>query len=134
MDEYLHQYNKTVNSGILKCCLFNPRSVKNKALSIMDYCIEFDLDMLLLTETWLFGNIKDDVILSDLVPPNYDIFHQARQGEKGQGGGLALIHKKGINITCITNLRGCDSFEHMEVKCIYNNISLNVLIVYRPPL
>jgi len=43
-----------------------------------------DLDALVITETWLTGNVSDQEIIGDLTPAGF-LFHRA-----------ARIHKKGV--------------------------------------
>ena len=51
------------------CCL-NARSVKNKALSVADFVIYRDIDVLALSETWL-GTDTDNKVINELVPSGY---------------------------------------------------------------
>ena len=37
----------------IKTCSVNPRPVKNKTISLCDYIISYDFDIVALTETWL---------------------------------------------------------------------------------
>ena len=47
---------------MLGCCVLNARSVKNKALSIHDLISENNLDILVLTETWLTADSPDKIV------------------------------------------------------------------------
>ena len=58
-----------VNS--LKVCHWNARSLKNKSLILADYVISHDVDIMLLTETWLSD--EDDTIIKEITPPGYVI-------------------------------------------------------------
>ena len=51
----------------------NVRSVKNKAISVSDLVISWDIDMLALTDAWL-GSAIDGHVISTLVPRGYE-FH-----------------------------------------------------------
>ena len=51
----------------LSFTLLNPRSVKNKTLSINDFILDNNICNLALTETWLGTNI-DKTVLSELTP------------------------------------------------------------------
>ncbi|XP_052256472.1 uncharacterized protein LOC127861832 [Dreissena polymorpha] len=61
----------------LKLCSINCRSVKNKTLSICDFVLTNDYDLVALTETWL-GSSVDEVCVSKLVPSGYEIKHVPR--------------------------------------------------------
>jgi hypothetical protein len=48
----------------------NPRYVKNKTISLCDYVLSNDFDMVAVTETWLGSNV-DETCISGLVPNGY---------------------------------------------------------------
>ena len=76
---------------LLTLSSLNCRPVKNKALSIADLVTSHNIDILVLTETWL-GTTIDAQVLSGLVPPGYDIVQVARP-DKRSGfvqGGISL--------------------------------------------
>ena len=60
--------------------LLNPRSVKNKTLSINDFILDSNIDLLALTETWL-GTNNDKTVLSELTPNTHKIHCVSRQGQ-----------------------------------------------------
>ncbi|KAL8580767.1 hypothetical protein ACOMHN_018439 [Nucella lapillus] len=77
-------------------CLFNAKSVgvARKRTAIADFLADHDVDVMVLTETWLkeFG---DESKIADLTPPGYKLFSFPRQltaSIKG-GGGIAVIMK-----------------------------------------
>ena len=45
-----------------------------------------------LTETWL-GTDVDNIVLGDLIPDGYDLYHVPRQHQRGGGGSLNLQQK-----------------------------------------
>jgi hypothetical protein len=66
------------------CCL-NARSVKNKTISLSDYIISNDFDIVAITETWL-GTAVDEQCKTELVPEGYDFKHIPRQSDRNGGG------------------------------------------------
>ena len=70
----------------------NCRSVKNKGLSTAHLVTSRNIDMLTLTETWL-GTSIDSQVLSELVPPGYNILHVARTDKRG--GDVAVLFREG---------------------------------------
>jgi hypothetical protein len=87
----LFRINKTpVDSeeNNLSFTLLNPRSVKNTTLSINDFILDNDIDLLALTETWLGTNI-DKTVLSELIPNTHKIHCVSRKGQRG--GGTAVV-------------------------------------------
>ena len=73
----------------------NCRCVKNKALSMGDLVTTHDVDILALTETWL-GTVIDSHVLSELVPPGYDMLHVSCTNRRGRG--VALLFKEGMSV------------------------------------
>ena len=72
--------------------VLNSRSVCNKSDDIADHIIEHDIDVLLITETWLSKcSDRNKVTLGELVPAGYKILHVPRVKQKG--GMLALCSK-----------------------------------------
>jgi len=78
----------------LQICCLNPRSIKNKALSLSDYIVTQDHDVVALTETWL-GTSVDKKCIAELVPSGYSMKHVPRPGSR-KGGGVALLYKSTI--------------------------------------
>lgn len=124
------QLPKPINKSLHVCSL-NARSIKNKSVSVADFIISNDLDIIALTETWLGSDI-DNIILSKLVPSGYDIKHVPRSGSRG--GGVAIIFKLGIKIKMVKLNSVCYShFESMSCAVHVNNVAFQLHVVYRPP-
>ncbi|CAG2254533.1 unnamed protein product [Mytilus edulis] len=123
--EKSHNWN---GANQLLLTLLNARSVKNKTLSINDYLISNDIDILALTETWL-GSIADKCVISELVPNGYGIHHISRTERKG--GGVAIIHKSNLEIKPIKRKKQLTQFELLE--CSINSNLFRLFVVYRPP-
>ena len=70
--------------------LLNARSVKNKRLLIKDWVVDNNIDILVLTETWLQPDNKDDHIIGELTPTGYSFYHSPRQI---RGGGVGIVNK-----------------------------------------
>ena len=127
--------SRTVESKhrLLKVGHLNPRSVKNKALSVQDFIVSQDLDILGLTETWL-GTAVDRACLAELIPPGFDIKHVPRQDGRS-GGGVAVIHKSTISLTVLQSSRDkvFSQFEYMDCQLSLASQTLRLAVVYRPP-
>jgi hypothetical protein len=126
-------FNNSFNQKKLHVCSLNPRSVKNKALSINDYIVSNDFDLCALTETWL-GSSIDNICISELVPAGYSFEHVPRCGSK-RGGGIGLIYKSSITVTVAKSnpTHKFDHFELMDCSLNINGYVLKLAIVYRPP-
>ena len=117
----------------VKICCLNPRSVKNKTLSLADYIQSSEWDLMALTETWL-GTTIDRKCIGELVPPGYSIKHAPRQN-KAQGGGVALIHKSEIPVTVVQSTRSgaYTNFEYIDCNVKLHRSSMRFAVIYRPP-
>ena len=64
--------------------LFNACSAKNWSLVIKDFVVDENIDVLVVTETWL----QTDISVTDICPTGFAIHHL-----HSRGGGLALLCK-----------------------------------------
>ena len=90
-----HDKPSNANDNYIDIDLLNPWSVCNKTNSIHDFIVDYKLDALALTETWLKGDQRDSVTIQELLPPGYKICQQARAN---RGGGVAVIYHSRLNI------------------------------------
>ena len=65
----------------LNACLWNARSICNKALIIRDMILEDALDFFALTETWLQSTNSPSI--TDATPSGFSFFHTPRAGKTG---------------------------------------------------
>ena len=63
--------------------VLNSQTVRNKTLSVKDFTVESDIDVLAFTETWL----SDEYIIRDLCPTGFE-FYNVPRGSRGAGVGL----------------------------------------------
>ena len=120
----------TSNPGLLRIGLFNTQSVRNKLHHIAEN--EFDLDILCLTETWLFPSDID--IVRATLPKSHSIAHVPRTTTTGApGGGVALIYSLAIsNIKLGMAAFQASSFELMGASFSCHRQTINIYVVYRP--
>ena len=81
-------------STTLRMGLANARSVVNKAALIHDVINDNRLDLLAVTETWVYKD-SPEVHKREAAPPGFSIVHahrdtSTRGSKKGHGGGIAL--------------------------------------------
>ena len=109
--------------------VLNSQSVRNKTLSVEDFTMESDIDILAFTETWL-SDESDEYIIRDLCPSGYEFYNVLRGS---RGGGVGLLYKKRIRFqkqSCIkAKFR---SFEFTDLLLRQDSTGLRVVIVYRP--
>ena len=117
----------------IKTCLLNPCSVCNKTSVLQELVTDHNIDLMVLTETWLKGDDRDTVILAKLQPPGYSIKHKARQG---RGGGVAIMHPSTLSVTraehSVSSPPQYASFE--ELQCLEHTVpAVRLAVIYRPP-
>ena len=61
---------QNVNIGLIHF-----QSICNKSDEISDVVKDMDLDALVITETWLTGNVSDQNIVGDVTPARYSFHH-----------------------------------------------------------
>ncbi|ELU14729.1 hypothetical protein CAPTEDRAFT_188066 [Capitella teleta] len=116
---------KTHNENLL-IVLINPWSICNKAEDINDFIIEYNIDILAITETWLTGTACDGPTINALLPNGYEIIHAPR---RTRGGGTALVYHQSLNVTRVAVSSA--SFEVLE--CVIKGpIVLRICVVYQP--
>jgi len=123
----------SANKELLNIYCLNAQSVKNKSLSISDLVITNDIDILLVTETWL-GTDIDRAVISELTPKGYTFQHAPRPRQK-RGGGIGILHKSALKIS-VQETSALSNFTHFELMdCLINlnNQSIRLSIIYRPP-
>ena len=105
--------------------------MKNKYIYLHDQISTNQYDLAIFTETWLGTSETDDTCINGLVPCNYRILRADRTDGR-QGGGLALIHKKSLDIRCIDHMK-YDQFESMLCTMLMKDSTTLICVIYRPP-
>lgn len=77
----------------LKLAMANVCSIKNKHFGIRHLLDEQNIDLMLLSETWLRNKDKEWVDCCELNKHGYSIECKNREDDNSNGGGLALVHK-----------------------------------------
>ena len=114
-----------------KLGLLNSRSARSNADLVKDHLLDYDLDMLALTETW-FKPGELDPLAASAIPPGYKLHHVPRKNRKG--GGVALFFKSLLDISPAPKPRKTPStFEFMEVTLLLHATNTRIIVVYRPP-
>ena len=98
-----------VYNAYLKCGLINIQSIGNKTNKIRNLVNEHKLDLLLMAETWLQGNISDSSRIKEMIPSTHNFYHIPRKNKIGGGVG-AVVSKKFSRVT-IKNEVIFESFE-----------------------
>ncbi len=106
---------------------WNAQSVSKKTTTIFDYILDKDVDILVITETWLGED--DPVITGECTPSGYCFFNFPRPGDKH--GGIAIISKANLNLSISHVCVDTVTFEHASMTD--NSKTFHLPAIYRPP-
>ena len=122
----LHRFDKS--TSCLNVCLWNCQSVRNKSTYICDYILEHNLDIMIITESWIKEN--ELVVIGECTPPGYLLLNKPRPSVQSCGG-LVVIFKAPLKLRFRPLSLTTTYFEH---ACITDNADkLNLVVIYRPP-
>ena len=125
-NETLLQYSK--NKFLI--LHYNIRSIANKAEEVYNICRKLQPSILCLTETWLDASSGPNAY----IPEGYNIIRHDRSEEfkqkygKTNGGGVAILYKKGLKIRKI--ISGTDLEETLWLE-VQGKPNFTVGIIYR---
>jgi hypothetical protein len=120
-----------METASVKLGLLNCHSVCDKATAIADHVIDNNLDMLAMSETWLSGDEKDDIVTGDLTPQGYRFMHIPRINRSG--GGVGFLYRQNIQCHIVSKKVVAKSFEYMEVVLTTWTPCIRIVVLYRPP-
>ena len=85
-----------------KLALRNCRFIKSKTSGICDAVLSEKLDIIVLTETWLNGDTRDNPVIADITKnlPDHKFIHVPRYG---RGGGVGVVLRKGYDVKQFTD-------------------------------
>jgi hypothetical protein len=132
----LKQNVRPDNIKLVSVGLLNARSAKqqdrvsNTPIEIHDLIIDKSIDILILTETWLRDDCRDQVAIGEMTPPGYSIQHSPRPNRRG--GGLAIIHRSDLETDTIKPIK-FSTFECFITRVKHPKACFHLAAVYRPP-
>ena len=114
----------------LLCNLINIQSVGNKTNTIKNLIYDQNLDICMLTETWLSNNVSDCSKINEMTPKSYNFYHIPRESKSGGGVGIFVkkIYKVSLMNQCVFS-----SFEYINTKVTHINKNIQIIVVYKPP-
>ena len=120
------------NSDNMLIALVNAQSLRSKELLLHDYIKEDNIDICIVTETWI-QNTEEDKAWCEISALNNDnlMLHTVNR-EEHRGGGLALVSKSSLTISKL-EMDKPNSFEAAKWKVSLLGKSITVIAVYRPP-
>ena len=114
------------NEG-LSCALINERSVGNKSSQVLDLITENNLDIFVITETWLFS--REQAKLNMITPEGYISFSKPRDERKG--GGITIICQNELKCETKNSPFHATSFEFLHLGITINNKYFSLYTIYR---
>lgn len=112
-------------------CTLNVHSVKKKLDAIQDIIMEFNSDVLALSQNWLSDQEKDQFFITGLTISGYDFVNIPRPDSTGYGG-VGFLSIVGLNMSVHSNYK-YSSFESLVAKFHVGSRNLYISLSYRPP-
>ena len=122
-------------SSNLRFGYINICSAIHKAALIHEIISDHSLDVVALSETRFQSNMPNS-ILSDIAPDGFSVHHSFRSPTANHpaGGGLAFIHKNGINMQPVhPGIPQPSSFELQVLRITSCKPCVTLVNAYRPP-
>ena len=95
----------------------NVGSAKNKAESIKDYIVHSNVDIMGISESWLYEDPTENATyINAMVPLGYKLIHNPRSDGR-VGGGVGIIARNSADIRRIAKSKSSaisKQFEHLE--------------------
>lgn len=111
----------------MKIAHINLRSIFTGFNEFSTLILEKDLDVVMVTETWLSGDISSDIVTI----PGYRFF---RKDRATRGGGVGAYVKLCFNCQLLLiDFVVRDDFEYIVIKINLPSTTLAICAVYRPP-
>lgn len=100
--------------------------MKNKTWPISDLIMDPDryLDILVVTESWLHGDLRDDTVFADISStfPYYRFSHSPRET---RGGGICVIYRSALKVS-VNESTKFKSFELLDLSVTYDSSVLRL--------
>ena len=106
----------------------NAQSVRNKSADIISSIVDNNIDICVITETFLKD--YDNVTRNDITPLSYNFLDITRNNRPG--GGIGLLFRDNFKLR-ISNSGTENSFEYVEWTFNSLNKSFLLVAIYRPP-
>ena len=98
---------------------------------VWNYFTDLNIDLAVLTETWLKSEDESWVAGCDLNVNQFRIQTLNRSNKKV--GGLAIVYKHTYKVKKQPNLKKCNSFEYAIWKVTGKSVTVIILAIYHPP-
>ena len=114
----------------LSCVAWNVQSIRNKCDQVLEHTIDYNADVVFLSETWMEADKNDITAL--IKERGYKLLHDRRTNREKEGGGGVGIMVKSCMVHKHLSCKPFSSFEHtmVEVK-LTNSTKLVLITIYR---
>ena len=118
--------------------VINCRSLNKNGIKLKDHIVEYDCDIVAVTETWLpCEDILANHIIGDVCPEGYKMSHTPPSSGH-RGGEVGLIYKTSLDIRVPTTnepptMPKYKSFEYSHHLLKINSKWVRIVNTYRPP-
>lgn len=123
-----HLKSKSCN---LTMGLVNVRSVKNKDIWLKQVMTEENIDICVMTETWLTKSDETWIKSTELNKDGFSMKNSFRNDGR-KGGGLALVYRDMYKIQLVEE-KYARTYHSVKWKLTMKNTHLHILGIYRPP-
>lgn len=105
------------------------QNIRSLLPSFVDFknFVDYNYDIIGVTETWLNNSIKSDVISIS----GYNFFRKDRVGR--HGGGIGCYARSFLNCEVVNLNLNDDSIEYLCVRMKLKSFRVMIVIIYRPP-
>ena len=114
----------------IKVLCFNSHSCRQIATDIHDLTVDTNVDVLMLTETWLYSH-SDEVYIAAVTSAGYDFRSFPRLGSSG--GGIGFVMRTTLSTSLLFKPHYYRSFEAVEMRLSFDHVSVAIVCLYRPP-
>ena len=105
-------------------------SCRQIATDIHDMIVDTNVDVVMLTETWLYSH-GDEAYIAAMTPAGY-VFHLfPRVGSRG--GGIGFVARTCLSTPLSFKPLDYRSFEAVEMRLSFDHVSVAIVCLYRPP-
>ncbi|ELT93070.1 hypothetical protein CAPTEDRAFT_211145 [Capitella teleta] len=102
---------------------------KNRLMKeINDLILDHEFEVLVITKTWLRGNIGDNAVIAELTPSSFKVDYVPRDS---RGGGVAVVSRKNLRLNNMSKLK-YSSLEFMDFQ-LDTQPKVRIVLIYRPP-
>lgn len=116
---------------LMKVSTLNAQSIKNKFQGILLHLFDNNIDVCVITETWMENNDRDNIWLASQVIQDFG-FKMELNNRHRKGGGIALIYKNKYQLLKSKTHNG-STFQSTCWSLKIGTMNISILGIYHPP-